>query len=100
MPFDYATAAAGHRVPNLPEAGPHVGYCKSALSRLLPSSEHTAAMSGGDLTDGTAVTFLDDVLGSKKMTGSYFLLENDAPSTPPKYEYDESGVLMKGKLLP
>ncbi|KAK4939244.1 hypothetical protein LTR10_020440 [Elasticomyces elasticus] len=66
MPFDYATGAAAHKVPNLPEAGAHVGFY--------------------------------DVLGSKKMTGSYFLLESDAPSTPPKYEYDESGVLMKGEL--
>ncbi|EHY55041.1 hypothetical protein HRR83_005705 [Exophiala dermatitidis] len=42
--------------------------------------------------------FFGDVLGNKRLTGSYFLLEGPDPSTPPKYPYDESGVLVKGEL--
>ncbi|KAJ4547255.1 hypothetical protein HRR78_005355 [Exophiala dermatitidis] len=41
--------------------------------------------------------FFGDVLGNKRLTGSYFLLEGPDPSTPPKYPYDESGVLVKGQ---
>ncbi|KEF59642.1 uncharacterized protein A1O9_04488 [Exophiala aquamarina CBS 119918] len=48
--------------------------------------------------------FFTDFLGSRDekvhnpITGSWFRIERGPPSTPPKYEYDEVGVVFEGTI--
>ncbi|EXJ72488.1 uncharacterized protein A1O5_04993 [Cladophialophora psammophila CBS 110553] len=51
-----------------------------------------------NLPEAGANVFFGDVLGNKSLTGSWFLLEGPSDSTPPKYPYDESGILIEGEL--
>ncbi|EXJ68494.1 uncharacterized protein A1O5_08287 [Cladophialophora psammophila CBS 110553] len=48
--------------------------------------------------------YFTDFLGSRDenapnpITGSWFRIERGPPSTPPKYEYDEVGVVIEGSI--
>lgn len=90
MPVEIASESAQYTVPNLPEAGPNVFF--GTLTLVL----HTRNMRGPRLVRDW-LFFIEDILGSKNMTGSYFLLKGPEPSTPPLYPYDESGVVIKGR---
>ncbi|KAK6386895.1 hypothetical protein LTS17_000159 [Exophiala oligosperma] len=47
--------------------------------------------------------YFTDLLGSRDegvpnpITGSWFRIEKGPPATPPKYDYDEVGVVIKGE---
>ncbi|OKP14738.1 hypothetical protein PENSUB_11496 [Penicillium subrubescens] len=47
--------------------------------------------------------YFADYLGTQQdtpspITGSWFRIEKGPPSTPPKYDYDEVGVVIEGKI--
>ncbi|CAK7229438.1 hypothetical protein SEUCBS140593_007245 [Sporothrix eucalyptigena] len=73
MVFEYTDEGKFHRIPKL-EGAPACVYFSDIFS--TPSKETP-----------------------NPLTGSMFLLEfSDKPEPAPKYDYDESGVVLKGEL--
>ncbi|KAH8894018.1 ethanolamine utilization protein [Thozetella sp. PMI_491] len=73
MGFDYKTEGSFHRVPKL-EGAPACVYFTDVFSTASKDAPNP-------------------------VTGSMFLLEySDAPEPAPFYEYDETGVVLKGEL--
>jgi hypothetical protein len=89
MVFEVKSVTEKFKVQNLEGAPEHVYF--SGFEMLYPEVQL--------LTFCTA-----DLLGTRDnkvvnpIVGSWFLLEKGGPATPPKYEYDEVGVVIEGQF--
>ncbi|OCT54706.1 hypothetical protein CLCR_03211 [Cladophialophora carrionii] len=94
MVFSVKPKTEKFKVQNIPGAPEHVYFSEWDSWRI--SCCHTHPMRA--LPNSSTADFLGsrDEKVPNPITGSWFRIEQGPPATPPKYEYDEVGVVIEG----